>query len=287
MKPLGVERPAVRQEAAAPAIDLSSSVTILQTPKDRLEPKKSRGKSLAFVGAAVLLLALVVVGVGGYFAVSWLRARPDDSSTKATGKGKTAADGTESATAVPVEFGRYWLEVLPNALAAEPLRVAGSVPLESGQAFKFHLELGENGYIYIVGPGERNQPTAFLTDKPAPISGLETNQVTKGSDFSFPSGIEHWLELDKKPGTENYTIIFSPTQLPAPAFLSSQATGKPLSETEQAEWSEFLAANKASIPVTEINGKDAAAPFVAIKVPKSDSTGSGAPVIFEVRIQHK
>jgi hypothetical protein len=165
------------------------------------------------------------------------------------------------------------------------MRVAGSVPLVSGQAFKFHFEFGENGYLYIVGPGERNQPTAFLTEKPASISGLENNQVVNGSDFSFPNGLEHWLELDKKPGTENYTIIFSSEPLSAPAFLTSQATGKPLSESESSEFTDFLAKYKTSEPVTELNEKNASAPYVTVKVPPSQD--SGAPIIFEVRIQHK
>ncbi|MDQ2938056.1 MAG: DUF4384 domain-containing protein, partial [Acidobacteriota bacterium] len=158
----------------------------------------------------------------------------------------------------------------------------------SGQAFKFHFEIGENGYLYIIGPGERNQPTAFLTDKPASISGLESNQVAAGSDFSFPSGMEHWLELDKKPGTETYTIVFSPQPLSSPAFLRSQATGKPLSETEQAELNDFLAKYKTNEPVTELNDKDGAEPFVSLKVPQSgDPKNSHAPVVFDVRIQHK
>jgi hypothetical protein len=164
------------------------------------------------------------------------------------------------------------------------MRVAGAVPLASGQAFKFHFELGQDGFLYIVGPGERNQPTAFLTDKPAAISGLETNQVSKGSDFSFPSGLEHWLELDKKPGTENYTIIFSSEPLATPLFLAEQATGKPLTETEQAELNDFLAKHKTSEPVTELHDKEGA-PFVAVKLPQANA--SHGPIVFEVRIQHK
>jgi hypothetical protein len=93
------------------------------------------------------------------------------------------------------------------------------------------------------------------------------------------------LELDKKPGTENYTIVFSPEPLSAPGFLDSEATGEPLNETEQTQLSDFLAKHKTSEPVTEINDKDAAAPFVLVKVPKPDN--AGGPVIFEVRIQHK
>jgi len=41
------------------------------------------------------------------------------------------------------------------------------------------------------------------------------------------------------------------------------------------------------VPVTEINDKDANAPFVTVKVPKqTDSQDAGHPIIFEVRIQH-
>jgi serine/threonine protein kinase len=285
------------QTPSAPAgVDLSSSATVLQVPRppaDLVSQKKSRGRPLLFVGAGVLLLVLAVVGVAGFFAVNWLKGKPEDNSSGATtGNRKTTAKGANDSNnsetaAVPSEFGRYWLEVLPNASVTEPLRVAGAVPLASGQAFKFHFELGENGYLYIVGPGQRNQPTAFLTAKPAAISGLETNQATKGSDFSFPSGIEHWLELDKKPGTEDYTIIFSPEPLSAPAFLSSQATGKPLTDTELAELNDFLTKYKTSEPVTEINDKDAEAPFVTVKVPRSTEVDANRPVVFGVRIQHK
>jgi len=284
MRPLAAERPEQQRPAQADGDDVSSVVTVLQVPKPQVAPKKSRGKSLVFAGAGVLLLTLVVVG--GFLAVNWLKTRSDDSPTGAAGNGKTGAGST--GTAAAAEFGRYWLEVLPNALAAEPERVAGGAPLASGQAFKFHFEFGENGYVYIIGPGEGNQLTAFLTEKPAAISGLESNAIAKGNDFSFPNGIEHWLELDKKPGTENYTIIFSPKRLSAPGFLSSQTTGKPLSETEQGELTDFLAEHKASAIISEVNNNDAAAPFVMVKVPKSTGgNASGTPVVFEVRIEHK
>jgi eukaryotic-like serine/threonine-protein kinase len=277
-------KPYQTPQSAARLDDMSSSVTIPQAPRAPVTQKKSGSKSLIFVGAGVLLLILVVVGVGGFFAVNWLKTKPADNSTAGSGeKGKTGNDTANAAT----EFGRYWLEVLPSGTVGEPMRVAGAVPLASGQAFKFHFDLGQNGYLYIIGPGERSQPTAFLTEKPATISGLESNQVAKGSDFSFPSGLEHWLELDKKPGTENYTIIFSPETLSTPAFLTSEATGKPLTETEQSELTEFLTKYKTSEPVIELDDKDASAPFVKVKVPPSDSKDLTAPVIFEVRIQHK
>lgn len=284
--PAAPGRPAVHvgQALPSPEVDLSSSVTRVQVPKVQPAPEKSRGKVLVFAGAGVLILVLIVVGVGGFFALNWFKGKPADDSTGTSGKGNTGTNGT--GTAVATDVGRYWLEVLPNPLALETTRVAGPAPLASGQAFKFHFEFGGSGYLYIIGPGDNNQPTAFLTEKPLPISGLESNQVSKGSDFSFPNGFEHWLELDKKPGTEQYTIIFSREKLAGPDFLRSEATGKPLSDTEQAELRDFLTKYKTSEPVTEIDDKDAARPFVKVKVPQA-ANGAGAPVVFKVRIEHK
>ncbi len=271
-------------QALAAAIDSTSDITVVRSSQPQAVQKKSGGKSLVFIGAGVLILVLAIVGVGGFFVAKWLRTKPDDGGAVG-GKGKTGTGGTDgSGAAAATEFGRYWLEVSRNPLDINTERVAGAVPLISGQAFKFHFQFGGSGYLYIVGPGDKSQPTAFLTDKPAEISGVESNQIAKGSDFSFPSGIEHWLELDKKPGTEEYTIVFAPEPISVPAFFSSQATGKPLGETEQAELTGFLGKYKTSEPVTEINDKDAAAPFVRVKVPQS---ASSAPVVFTVRIQHK
>ncbi len=63
--------------------------------------------------------------------------------------------------------------------------------------------------------------------------------------------------------------------------MSSQATGKPLGETEQAEFSDFLAKYKISEPIVEIDEKDTSRPFVKVKVPQSEGKGSGQPVILD------
>ena len=114
---------------------------------------------------------------------------------------------------------------------------------------------------------------------------MESNEISKNTDFSFPNGIEKWLELDKKPGTEDYTIIFSPVKLSSPAFLTEQATGEPLTDAERAEFEAFVSQNKSVEPITELDEKDGSAPFVAVKVPAVRDAKS--LVIFGVRIQHK
>jgi hypothetical protein len=261
-------------------------VTLQQRPKPAAvsTPPRSRGKSVALVAGIVVVVLIAVVGVGGFFAYNWWKGQTDVAANGSAGTNGTAGKENTGSTAT-AEFGRYWLEVLPPGLIAEPMRVAGAVPLTSGQAFKLHFELEQDGYLYIVGPGQGSKPTAFLTEKPADISGLDSNQVSEGTDFSFPNGLSKWLELDKKPGTEDYTIIFTPVKLASPTFFTEQATGEPLSETEQAEFEAFVSQFKTTEPVTELNDKNASSPFVTVKLPGARDAQS--PVIFGVRIQHK
>lgn len=268
----------------AATVDSSSSITIPQAPKPQVTPQTaqpSRRGPWLLIGAGVLVLVLAVVGVGGFFVVKWLSSDTDKGATAATENKGSAATG---AGAEAKDLGKYWLELLPDPFASNPVRVAG-VPLASAQAFKFHFVFSESGYVYIVGPGEQNQPTAFLTAKPAPISGVQSNQVTSGVDFSFPSGIEHWLQLDKNPGTEVYTVMFSPAPLAAPEFLNAQATGKPLTASERAAFSDFVAKYKTNAPLTERNDSNPSEPFVKVKFPKSGASGN--PFLFEIRIEHK
>ncbi len=277
-KPPPVAPPPQARQSDRYVDQMASSMTVPQQRPLVVEipQAKSRGKTWLLVVAGVVVVGLLLAGVGGIFAFNWFRWKPAATAT-------LKEDGPTT-TAASTEFGRYWLEVLPPGLVAEPTRVAGSVPLKSGQAFKFHFQLAQDGYLYIVGPGQSNKSTAFLTAKPAAISGLENNRVISNDDFSFPSGLEHWLELDKKPGTENYTIIFSPAPLSAPQFLSAEATGEPLSDTERAEFANFVSQYKNTNPVTELNDKDAASPYVAIKVPQSNNN---KPVVFDVQIRHQ
>jgi eukaryotic-like serine/threonine-protein kinase len=267
----------IAESAAVP-----SSVTATPAPRPVVAQPAPRRNSVFLIVGGLLFLVLIVVGVGGFLAYNWIKAKPTDN--QATSGGRENGSSTVPAGTTR-EAARYWLEVLPASLLDTPVRVAGVVPLASGQAFKFHFVLSEDGYLYIVGPGEKNQPTAFLTIKPAPISGLESNRVSKGVDFSFPSGMEHWLELDKRPGTEDYTIIFSAVPLSSPQFLGEQTTGQPLTDAEQTELTSFLAKHKTDSVATELNDASATDPFVTIKVPPSGQSGN--PIIFPIRIQHK
>src|ERR1043166_156034 len=267
--------------APAPAVDMSSSVTVVRTPEPRVAPAKPRSKVPLLAGAGVLVLLLAGVVVGGFFAFNWFKAKPEVTKT---GTGTTTSGTT---TAPPVEFGRYWLQV-PVEGKPDVIRAGDPVALKSGQDFKFHFFPRQNGYLYIIGPGNQNAPTAFLTAKPLEWSGLSSNEVFSGQDLSFPSDSgkrSNWIALDKAPGSENYTVIFAPQPLTTPAFLTAQATGKPLDETEQSELKEFLAKNKKSEPITELDTKDASAPFVTVKVAKPDNPET--PVVFEIRIQHQ
>ena len=215
---------------------------------------------------------------------SWTTAVTASNSTPPIKNQGRATGPTVNEAPVLQDLGRYWLE-LEQVAGGGPVRVAGLVPLASGQRFKFHFQMVQTGYLYIVGPGQRNQLTAFLTEKPAPRSGLFRNTVKGGVDFSFPREQLSWMELDKNAGAKSYTVIFSPLPISSPAFFRGEVTGTPLSQAEQADLKEFLAKYQAPKPVMELNDKNPGQPFVQVKVPQGRAAGN--PIIFEIRIEHR
>lgn len=254
----------------AESADMASSITIAQTPRAEVVVPPAKGNSIVPIVLGALVLVLLVAGVGGFLVLKWMRAKPNQA---------TSVTEPTSSVPVPQELGRYWLE-----LEDPPARVAGSDPIASGKTFKVHLQFPEDGYVYLVGPGNKNLPTPFLTAKPPVGSGLQTNQTKQGADFSFPSGSPNWLTLDSKPGAENYTVIFSRTPLTTPAFFDALANpAKPLSQAEQAELTEFLAKYKEKPPTAEV-GDSIKSPFVRVK---GLPIGPNSPVVFDIRIQHK
>ena len=284
------QQPVFDQASAMSATTMAESgdvASILTIPQDRASQRDSRvgvvlpkppvavpaesGKSGLLIGAVVAVILFAVVGVGAFLVYKWSKAKP-------VGTGTDVSSSAAEAVA-PREISRYWLELeKPSA------KVAGLVPIASGQSLKLHFVFSEDGYVYLVGPGVNNSPTPFLTAKPPEGSGLTSNQATQGADFSFPSGEGNWLTLDKKSGTEDYTVIFSKTPLTTPAFFAAPATPEhALTSAQQQEFTQFMAKYKEKPPKTELDESNSRAPFVSVKVLPNQV---GNPIVFDIRIQH-
>jgi serine/threonine-protein kinase len=275
--PVKPEAPGATVAESAPSI-----VTVPQVPRPAPEipkvavvaPPPSKSKAGLLIGVAVVLILIVAGGVGGFLL--WNKSR---SSTNGAGVANT---NTAAPPVTPREISRYWLELD----RARPAQVAALVPIASGQSFKFHFTFNEDGYLYIFGPGgNTNEPTAFLTTKPLAQTGVTSNQVAKGVEFSFPRDLKkaNWLTLDKNPGTDNFIVIFSKTPLSSPSFLSEQVTGEPLQAAQQTELKSFITRYQEKRPVTELDESNAQAPFVKVKTTPDQINN---PIVFEIRIQH-
>jgi serine/threonine-protein kinase len=269
----------------AESAPMASSMTAPQVAKPTPAPVKvpveapapaSKSKAGLLIAVGLGLVLLIAVGVGGFLL--W-----NSSRSTTTGTNSSNANTSTGVVNAPTEISRYWLELEPSQGVGPTTRIARLVPLASGQSFKFRFAFNEDGYVYIFGPGSDNQPTAFLTTKPLPQSGVTSNEVTQGIEFSFPSGSGNNLTLDKKPGTDNFTVIFARSPLPAPSFLNEPVTGQPLSPAQQADLKAFVTRYQDQQPVTEVDESNASAPFVRVKA-KPDQSGN--PIVFNIRIQH-
>ncbi len=278
---VSAEELAARAAAAGAA---ESAKVISSQPAGAISPvAPARNRSpLLFVAAGVVVL-LLIVGVGGFAVMHFMNGSTANSNTK--GSNNNSGSSATNVSAGGHEVTRFWLEVdTPDK--ADAVRAGDSVTMRSGQSFKFHFNPSENGFVYIVGPDPNNVPATFLTAQPSAQSGLKTNEARSGLDFAFPAdrgNSANFITLDKTPGTDEFTIVFSPNVISTPAFFAGPSEHQ-LTADEQKQLSDFRAKFKANAVGTEVI-KTGATPFVSVKVPQT--APEGAPVIFRVKIEHK
>jgi len=232
--------------------------------------------------AGGLLALLLVGGVGGWFAWSRMRAKPDAPVVNSQPATNTSAPPrpVESAR---TEAASYWFESFDKNDEPSGKRIAETAAtLQSGKWFKFHFTPKERGYLYIIGPGAGgNAQMTMLTAQGA--GALKSNLVGAGADFSFPFGAAKF-KLDDNPGADDFTFIFSPTPLMSPSFLAGEYRHN-LTPAEVKELEDFRAQFKSGAPSVESKG-DGDARNVVVSAPQSATTGNN-PLIFDVRVNHK
>jgi serine/threonine protein kinase len=245
----------------------------------------ARGAKSSRAPLVVLSLALLLIVCGAIAGTGWLLWRSWQSSRAAMlgSPPVVAPEAKASGADERVEALSYWIEAFEDADSGRGERVAraGAISLASGQEFKFHFSPAERGYFYVVGPSDGNAPTTFLTAQPAGV--LKTNQAAARADFTFPYGAGQVLQLDKNPGTEEYTVIYSATPLLAPGFLAGRA-GRELSPAELKELEDLRARAKAAAPALDV--KDAGEGLRAVAVSAANAEAASL-VVFDIRIEHQ
>ncbi|HYX27847.1 MAG TPA: protein kinase [Pyrinomonadaceae bacterium] len=272
-------KPSASAAAIAAAATSEAMAAAATAPPIATPPAKGKGSALIFAGVGLVVL-LLIAGVGGYFVMHAMMSKPESTAKTDSSSNTSGAD-----VAGAHEVGRYWLQVNSTSEASS-IRADEQLQMASGQQFRFHFSPSESGYLYIIGPGDGNVPTIFLSGKPASEFGVKNNEIQSGQDFVFPVDSKtnyNWMNLDNTPGTDEFTLIFSGTRLTTPAFLD-QAALHQLSNSEQAELNQAIAGFKSNLAGTEVM-KNAPEPFVSVKVPQS--AAEGAPVVFKIKIAHK
>ena len=185
-----------------------------------------------------------------------------------------------------VEVIEYWLEVLPQDKANKSIKKADIKTISSQDDIKFHFLAKKSGYLYILGLGEGNNLTTFLTNNPSPATGLTSNKIEEGEKLVFPngatdSGDNRVISFNNQHGQENYTIIFSAQPLAAPSFLNSKP-GYLLVAGKIDEWEQFQQmAEKVIINISQGNEK-----VDSIAKVLSSNKNLDKPIIFNITFEH-
>jgi serine/threonine protein kinase len=227
----------------------------------------ARAPAKRLIGLLVAILVLVLGGWGAYRIrfQNQTSAQPDDSA-------KTDEAGVEAL--------RYYLEIESGRNATT--RATGFEPI-GGRGFRFHFIPRNRGYLYIITEGEMNLPTLHLTARPLEKTGVTTNLIEAGADYSFPSGQGNKIRLGDFGNTTKFTIIFSPMQLKKPEFLSSRAD-RPLTADEHREMVSLRRQFGEQTPKTVVK-TDGDGVSVAVLV-KADRAND-RPIIFDIPLKHR
>jgi serine/threonine protein kinase len=289
----GTEPAASSQAATMPTVVVSAEeLAAREAAKAREVPHASaqphvgvslpKKRSPLILIAAIVVVLFIVIGVSGFGLWRYLNSRGTNKQATTT----TDANTTTTDAAEPLhEVARYWIEV--NTENSDDANRAGElISMRSGQEFKFHFSPSENGFLYIIGPGDKNAPTIFLSSQPGPMSGLDTNEVKSGTKVSFPEDTvlkANFIRLDETPGTDEFMFVFSPSAITTPAFFAGPSQHQ-LTADELKQWADFQARAKANSPTIEVI-KTGASSQTAVKTPQN--APENASVVFRVRIEHK
>jgi alpha-beta hydrolase superfamily lysophospholipase len=126
----------------------------------------------------------------------------------ASAQGTIPSVGTTSGAEHPAEHPAsisYWIELFR---AGRTYRCNNKTQFHSGDAIRFHLAPGNDGYAYIIMKESSSGKRAVLF--PTAASGIN-NFLRAGHDYPLPN--KSWLEFDTHSGIEHLDLIFSPTRI--------------------------------------------------------------------------
>ncbi|HEY7544126.1 MAG TPA: protein kinase, partial [Blastocatellia bacterium] len=229
-----------------------------------------RFPSLAIVIISALILAVV-------FAYRiWNPERP--GAERSIGSESDISASTQPSRA---EVMRYYLEI--ESSVGESARATGLDPLAVGQTFKFHFIPYQDGFLYIIAPEKKNALTTFLTNQPISDSGVMTNRVEAGADYSFPSGKDNWIEIGREGKLTTFTVIFSPQPLATPVFLAARA-GHALTAGELQEFESLRRQFGATALESSVETGNHQPDVALTLLRKPDESG---PLLFDIPIQSR
>ena len=219
------------------------------------------------LGLAAIIIVLILAAGSAYFI--W-------------NSGLLGSNSSVSVQPSPVEVMSYYLEIdLPGGNSG---RATGLDPLAVGQTFKFHFISPRDGYLYIIAPEKNEALKTFLTGEPIPDSGVQTNRVEAGANYSFPAGEDNWIEIGPEGKVTTFTVIFSPQALTTPGFLAERA-GRALTAVEQEEFAELQRLFAAKPSESAAETRTTQHNIVIVKF--TERPAENAPRLFDVPIQSR
>lgn len=204
-----------------------------QPPPLPPKPPGNGRKRLAILAGAALLVLLL-----GYWL--WQASHSSESGPPIVTAPASTPTGTPAAAKSPQSS-----PATAPSQSVEVLRYAQI--FESKGNFRLRFTPQRDGYLYLFGLDEHDKPITLLTNRHAYDLKAQANRLTAGTEFIFPTGSS--LSLGAGKSLAPVTLIFSPVELNAPAFLNA-AELRDLTPAEQRALNQLKRQAQARSPKT-------------------------------------
>jgi hypothetical protein len=154
--------------------------------------------------------------------------------------------------------------------------LGGVVAVAPGeQRIRFHFTPRRKGYLYLVATLE-DGTWAQVTANPTKQK-LQTNAIDVGRDVTVPGATDTYIPYV---GPVTFTVVYSPTQLAAPAFFSGPS-GRQLTADEVADWERF----RTSATVGRLEGGSERDALTTLSGP--DPSGEPKALAFTITLERR
>ncbi len=176
-------------------------------PENKVIESKSNSSSKILLFAGLTVLLLILLGVGGFVAVTQFNIFSGEKGKSEAGNNSNSEAGkvTNTATKRAMDYSLLVQKMRDGEKYQDPFESSGQEIFENGYQFQLRYTPSEDGFLYVFAEG-LNDDGEKIFNIIFPTPKANDGKANVSAKQEYESG---WNEFGGEPGTENFWMIWS------------------------------------------------------------------------------